>query len=420
MTTKHFLSNFAIQFIFGWLLACGLPAVLLFWEYFAQGEFLSTQKVSLIVSTIVLFVSLQLLKNFTKIPAQSALSLVLPVILSAMVLAGLTLFVFRLPYSVYYLATSWGLTLVFCFVIQWFVRSSQIFSIAYVPTGRCIELTKIAGVNWVRLDKNQPNVALLCDSVVADLADNGLHGDWERELANISLLGVPVYHYLQIQESLTGRIAVKHLHENTFGSLLPSPFYMAFKRCMDIAVVVLTSPIVLIICVLTAIMIKIESRKTGGSVFFIQTRIGKGGKPYRMYKFRSMIPTSESGGAKMATTGDMRITPFGHFIRKTRIDELPQFINVLKGEMSLIGPRPEQPSFVEQFNDNISFYRYRHIVRPGISGWAQVMQGYAGNEDETRVKLEYDFYYIKNFSLTLDLLIVIKTIQTMLTGFGAR
>ena len=122
----------------------------------------------------------------------------------------------------------------------------------------------------------------------------------------------------------------------------------------------------------------------------------------------------------MAVVGDMRITKFGHFIRKTRIDELPQFLNILKGDMSLIGPRPEQLSFVEQFNESIPFYRYRHIVRPGLSGWAQVMQGYASDEDETRVKLEYDFYYIKNFSLALDLLIILKTIQTILTGFGAR
>lgn len=417
---KPILSNLFVQLVLGWVIACALPAISLFWHTWDNGNLLDTQQNSLLISSAVLFLALLLLQRFSKIPTQSAMSLILPVVLSVMSVAGLILFVFRLPYSVYYLAVSWSLVVAYVFVTQWFVRSHQRLSIAYVPIGRCMDLPKISGVNWVVLDKNQPNVALLCDSVVADFSDENLSGDWERELANISLLGVPVYHYLQIQESLTGRIAIKHLHENTFGSLLPSPFYMSFKRWMDILGVLLTAPIVVLICLVTAMIIKIESRKTGGSVLFVQTRIGKGGKPYRMYKFRSMIPTSEQDGAKMATAGDMRITPFGHFIRKTRIDELPQFINVLKGDMSLIGPRPEQPSFVEQFNENIPFYRYRHIVRPGISGWAQVMQGYAGNEDETRVKLEYDFYYIKNFSLTLDLLIVIKTIQTMLTGFGAR
>lgn len=417
---KYILNHLLIQFVIGWLLVCGLPALFLYWDHAVLRDFLVTQQNSILASTVVLLVSLKLLKTLTKMPVQNAMSLSLPVVLMVMTLVGLFLFIFRLPYSVYYLVTSWSLILVFCFVIQWLVRSSQILNIAYVPIGRCLELPKIDGVNWIELDREKIKNTVIYDSVVADFSDENLRGEWEKELANISLSDVPVYHVVQVKETLTGRIAIKHLHENHFGSLLPSPFYVAFKRFIDIVIVLFTAPVVFIICLITAVIIKIESRKTGGSVFFVQTRIGKGGKPYRMYKFRSMIPTSESEGAKMAMQGDMRITPFGHFIRKMRIDELPQFINILKGDMSLIGPRPEQVSFVEQFNENIPFYRYRHIVRPGLSGWAQVMQGYAGNEDETRVKLEYDFYYIKNFSLTLDLLILIKTIQTIFTGFGAR
>ena len=133
-----------------------------------------------------------------------------------------------------------------------------------------------------------------------------------------------------------------------------------------------------------------------------------------------MIINSEKDGAKLAQVGDTRITRVGRFIRKTRLDELPQFWNILKGDMSLIGPRPEQKVFVEQFNKRIPFYNYRHIVKPGLSGWAQVTQGYAGNEDETQIKLEHDFYYIKHFSFSLDILIIFKTIKTILTGFGAR
>jgi len=133
-----------------------------------------------------------------------------------------------------------------------------------------------------------------------------------------------------------------------------------------------------------------------------------------------MCQDSEKSGAQFAQANDMRVTRVGKFIRKTRIDELPQFFNILKGDMSLIGPRPEQRTFVEQFEKEIPFYAYRHVVRPGITGWAQVTQGYAADADETRIKLEHDFYYIKNFSLWLDILIVLKTIRTMLTGFGAR
>ena len=128
----------------------------------------------------------------------------------------------------------------------------------------------------------------------------------------------------------------------------------------------------------------------------------------------------EEDKPQFALSDDKRITNVGRFIRKTRIDEIPQFINVLKGDMSIIGPRPEQLAFVEQFEKEIPFYPYRHVVRPGITGWAQVMQGYADCADDTRVKIEHDFYYIKHFSLWLDILIVVKTIRTILTGFGAR
>src|SRR5690606_6806086 len=129
---------------------------------------------------------------------------------------------------------------------------------------------------------------------------------------------------------------------------------------------------------------------------------------------------SEDEGAQFASRNDARVTRVGQVIRKLRIDEIPQFINVLKGEMSLIGPRPEQRVFVEHFDREIPFYSYRHVVRPGITGWAQVTQGYAADADDTRLKIEHDFYYIKHCSLALDLLIVLRTIQTVLTGFGAR
>ena len=168
---------------------------------------------------------------------------------------------------------------------------------------------------------------------------------------------------------------------------------------------------------ITGIVIKLES---DGPMFFIQERVGQGNKDFKVYKLRSMCKDSEKDGAQFAQADDMRITRVGHFIRKTRLDEIPQFINVLKGDMSLIGPRPEQRAFVNQFEEEIPFYSYRHVVKPGITGWAQVVHGYAADADDTRVKIEHDFYYIKHFSLWLDILIVVKTIRTILTGFGAR
>src|SRR5699024_2810217 len=198
-------------------------------------------------------------------------------------------------------------------------------------------------------------------------------------------------------------VSVHRLSENIFGSLLPSAVYIGIKRFCDTALVTLTLPIWLPIMIITGLVVVLESK---GPMFFAQDRVGRGNKIFRIYKLRSMRTDAEQSGAQFAKQRDSRITPVGRFIRKTRIDEIPQFINVLKGEMSLIGPRPEQYDFVKEFEMKIPFYSYRHVVRPGITGWAQVTQGYAASTDDTKLKIEYDLYYIKNFSLWLDLLIV--------------
>jgi lipopolysaccharide/colanic/teichoic acid biosynthesis glycosyltransferase len=143
------------------------------------------------------------------------------------------------------------------------------------------------------------------------------------------------------------------------------------------------------------------------------------GQSFRIWKFRSMRHETQLN-LQFAQANDPRITRFGHWIRRTRLDEIPQLFNVLMGQMSLIGPRPEQDGFVQQFAELMSSYPYRHLVRPGLTGWAQVQQGYAASADETAIKLSYDLYYITHYSLAMDLLIVFKTIQTVLTGRGAR
>ena len=192
---------------------------------------------------------------------------------------------------------------------------------------------------------------------------------------------------------------------------------MAIKQALEALMVVASLPLTLPLMLATALAIRLESP---GPVLFVQNRVGRGGRKFKIYKFRSMVCDSEKHGAQLAQEGDARVTRTGRFIRKTRLDELPQFWNIIKGDMALIGPRPEQKAFVQQFEQSIPFYGYRHIVRPGLSGWAQVMQGYAGNTDETQVKIEHDFYYIKHFSFALDVLILFKTLKTIITGFGAR
>ena len=193
--------------------------------------------------------------------------------------------------------------------------------------------------------------------------------------------------------------------------------YLSTKRIIDLTAIVLVLPLVIGIAVITAIAIKLESP---GAVFFWQKRVGMNGKVFNMLKFRSMTSDSEKHGSQFAQSNDMRVTRVGKFIRKFRVDEIPQLWNVLRGEMSIIGPRPEQESFVEEFNKSIPNYSLRHMVMPGITGLAQTEQGYVADAEATITKLEYDLYYIKNMSLLTDAQITLKTIYTIMTGFGAR
>lgn len=228
---------------------------------------------------------------------------------------------------------------------------------------------------------------------------------------------VPLIKLSDILERTAGKITMEHIKHSSFSDFTIYPFYTFFKRFLDIVITLIASPFILFFMLCTAIGVKIDSK---GPAIFVQERTGKGDVPFKMYKFRSMIVESEKDGAKFAKSNDSRVTKFGKFIRKYRLDELPQFLNILKGDMSLIGPRPEQKVFTDKFNHEIPFYPYRHAVRPGITGWAQVSQGYAATVEDTHKKVEYDLYYIKNFSVWLDLVIALKTVKTIFTGFGAR
>ncbi|KPF63307.1 hypothetical protein IP79_10290 [Porphyrobacter sp. AAP60] len=248
-------------------------------------------------------------------------------------------------------------------------------------------------------------------------------GGWERLFAQASLAGVPVYHYRQIAEMQTGQVKIAHLSENELGSLIPNVPYMAVKRLIDLCGAIALLPLCLIAFAVIALLVKIDSR---GRAFFIQERVGFRGDTFRMIKFRTMRerdPVAEQQAARedaTTQTDDERITRLGRFLRRSRIDELPQIFNILAGDMSFIGPRPEARSLAEWYEDELPFYSYRHIVRPGITGWAQVNQGHVTGVNDVLSKLRYDFYYIKNISLWLDLLVALKTIRVILTGIGAK
>lgn len=214
-------------------------------------------------------------------------------------------------------------------------------------------------------------------------------------------------------------VTVNQLNQNNTKSINSaiSSNYLNIKRVLDVVTIIAVLPFVAVLMVVTALAIKLES---SGSVFFWQKRVGMNGKTFNMMKFRSMTSDSEQHGSQFAQSNDMRVTRVGKFIRKFRIDETPQLWNVIKGDMSIIGPRPEQESFVNEFNQTIPNYSLRHLVRPGITGLAQTEQGYVADADGTVTKLKYDLYYINNLSFMTDLQITLKTIYTILTGFGAR
>lgn len=285
---------------------------------------------------------------------------------------------------------------------------------AFMPGQVPHEIRSQGGADWICLNQPElPNARL--DGLVADFecADP----DWQRLIAACAIRGVPIIHGATLHESFSGRVDLEWLSHGHASDFHPHPMYAPVKRVMDVVLVLVSLPVVLPLMLFTALFIKLESP---GPSLFIQPRVGQAGRLFDMVKFRSMCVNADGHGAQFADEDDPRVTRVGRVIRRFRIDELPQFWNVLKGEMSLIGPRPEQVDFVRQFEQSIPFYTYRHLVKPGLTGWAQVSQGYAACEASTREKLEYDLYYAKHCSLWLDLIIIFRTLRIMLTGFGAR
>ncbi len=224
-----------------------------------------------------------------------------------------------------------------------------------------------------------------------------------------------------LYERMTGRVPVEGVNDNwtvilPIGQAGSLGVYPTLKRLLDLTIALLLIPLFLLVLPVAALLIKLDSR---GSIFYRQTRIGLHGKPFRIVKFRTMVPHAEATtGAVFAQKNDPRVTRFGGIMRRTRIDELPQLFNVLKNEMSLIGPRPERPEHVSRLEKQIPFYRTRHIIRPGLTGWAQVRYQYGSTDEDAMVKLQYDFYYIRHQSLVLDINILIRTLGNVLQMKG--
>ena len=229
--------------------------------------------------------------------------------------------------------------------------------------------------------------------------------------------GINILTFPDFLESNYLMVPVEHIDANwlVLARLdLAHPYYNGLKRLFDVLAsvvgLILTAPVIL----LAIIAIKIESK--GGPAFYSQIRSGRFTRPFRIYKLRTMIEGAEKDGAKWASASDSRITKIGKFLRKTRIDEIPQFWNVLKADMSLVGPRPERPEFVELLKREIPFYVQRHLVKPGVTGWAQINYPYGASVEDARNKLTYDLYYVKYSYISLDFQILLRTVGTIMKG----
>lgn len=256
----------------------------------------------------------------------------------------------------------------------------------------------------------------ISEVVVASQKTDGITVELYNQLISILENGFIIREYTQVYESITQRIPVQYVSRDfyryfPFSRSNQNHLYLLIVRLLEIIISVIGLSIGLVLTPLILIGNLVWNR---GKLFYKQERVGKNGEVFNIVKFRTMIKNAEKEGAVFATVNDSRITPFGKILRKSRIDEFPQFINILKGDMAVIGPRPERPVFVKEIAERMPFYETRHVIKPGLTGWAQVNYSYGATIDDSLIKLQYDLYYIKHRSLFLDINIIFKTLSTVL------
>ena len=253
-------------------------------------------------------------------------------------------------------------------------------------------------------------IAELILAITHDLSPGLFQALLDCQEQGIQITPMPV-----LYEETTGRVPVEHIGDNWYvalplGHAATGSFYPLLKRALDIVVAVVGLSLFVLLFPVIALTLYLDSP---GPLFYRQERVGKGGRVYTVTKLRTMVPDAERGNAVWAQVNDPRVTRVGRILRKTHLDEFPQFVNILCGEMSAVGPRPERPEFVTELEKVIPFYRLRHAVKPGIAGWSMIHQHYAGTVEDALIRLQYDLYYIKHQSIWLDVLILLRTIGQM-------
>ena len=406
------LSRIRFQLLGGLFFAVLLPALIR--SEFALRPGLGSLQNTVLATAIAVCVGTYAIRKMMPFPGVQATEFLLPTFTTIYAGVAVALLLLRVDYSRFQLLASFLVAVPWFWFVTVVERRFKRPLLAVLPVGNFESLTKLTEGDWLLLESSR-QVPRGVSGIVADLRAD-LDPAWEKLLATSALNGLPVYHSKHVAESLTGRVEIEHLSENSLGCLLPSSVYLKLKRMIDTLGVFLALPVLLPIIAVAAFLIK---REDGGPILYTQPRIGLGGKVFTIFKLRTMT-VHASEGNHFTDGDDPRVTRVGKFLRRSRIDELPQAWNILKGEMSWIGPRPESLPLAQSYEQQIPFYSYRHIVRPGITGWAQVQQGYAADVQSVTTKLQYNFFYIKHFSPWLDLLITARTVRTILTGFGAR
>lgn len=353
------------------------------------------------------------LDAFPRVTIQGNIGYIAPVAAIAYATIAVILLLLRSEYSRVQLFGSGTLAILWMASAAHLRARYLIRHYAVVPTASVGAMPSLATCRWLSFEEVERQ-GLRVDAIVADL-DADLTEHQVSALANGAIAGVPILDRRYIVENLTGRTPLGGLTPNEFGALLPSRQYLVIRRAIELALTVLTLPLLLPVLAVVAMVVRLDSR---GPILFIQPRVGRRGRVFRMVKFRTMF--HGAGGPSFTATADPRVTRVGHFLRRYRLDELPQVFNILAGDMSWVGPRPEALTLDQQYVRDIPHFALRGIVRPGLTGWAQINQGYAHDPDEMRSKLEYDLFYLKHCSLWLDLVIVLRTFAVIVGGTGAR
>lgn len=317
----------------------------------------------------------------------------------------------RIPYSGSFLVASTGLAF---FLLLFYLRFAPHAHLVLLPGGKASWLQDL-----VATDGRAVSDWTKVDGLVVDLRN--LSPEAYPLLREALLRGLSVWHVATVYEQYTGRVLLGHapnyLDPEGVEALaeMDRRLYMAVKRIWETGLILALAPLVLLVGSVVALLVYLD---LGRPVLFAQERVGLGGRTFKAYKFRTMRGSPREG--VYAGNEVDRITPLGRFLRRYRLDELPQLWNVIKGDMSLVGPRPEQEVLARKYSQEMPLYPLRHMVRPGLTGWAQVHHGYAEGKDGAWEKLSYDLYYIKHFSFWLDLRILVRTLWVLFTGFGAK